>query len=235
MEDVRLSKELEGNKLKPGVFCSAHKTKNIQPRIILDNDAQDENLRESVSLEPFNVDLAYNSRRSSGYKPVIQLLLVEQRPETLETVMTRLTIAGRLFVHIFEAENNLTQRFAFDNLDAYGRKVYGRTPVQVEIGYQYKLCPDRVWVVRRTEVHAAQPHSSDIGGWDLDIHHRYSPTDNIVYKGDGSIIDLKAKEKIVVALNENFTRTVIGPTALVVDRQGSLFIGDSSHIVRIDS
>ena len=239
MEDVRLSKEPEDGKVKLGSFCSAHKTSAMQPRIILDNgshtDGQERNLQEFVSLEPFNLDLVYQSRRSGGYKPVIQIQLVQKRPETLETVMTRVSIAGRLFIHIFEADNNLTQRFVFDNLDAYGRKVYGRTLVKVEVGYQYKLCPSRVWEVRNSELHAAVPHSSNIGGWNLDIHHRYSPRDNIVYKGDGSIIDLKAKEKIVVALNENFTRTVIGPTALVVDGQGTLFIGDSSHIVRIDS
>ena len=114
MEDVRLSKEPKDAKVKHGLFCSAHKTSAMQPRITLDNgpqtDGQEENLKESVSLEPFKLDLVYHSQRSTGYKPVLQIQLVQERPETLETVMTRVSIAGRLFINISKESSRISAK-----------------------------------------------------------------------------------------------------------------------------
>ena len=55
---------------------------------------------------------------------------------------------------------------------------------------------------------------SDVAGWSLDIHHRYDPVGGVVYRGDGSILDLANREKLVYAVNENFTKTIISPQVL---------------------
>jgi hypothetical protein len=33
----------------------------------------------------------------------------------------------------------------------------------------------------------------------------------MVYRGDGTVLDLTAREKLVYAVNENFTKTIISP------------------------
>ncbi|CAB4065038.1 Tenascin-X,Tenascin,Teneurin-m [Lepeophtheirus salmonis] len=38
---------------------------------------------------------------------------------------------------------------------------------------------------------------SDIGGWDLDIHHRYNPEEGILYRGDGSNVYLKERPRLI--------------------------------------
>ena len=38
---------------------------------------------------------------------------------------------------------------------------------------------------------------SDIGGWDLSIHHRYNFHEGILQKGDGANIHLKQKPRIL--------------------------------------
>ena len=242
MDEVRLSKDIKKTSLIFGAFCSDHNSKVTRPIIkshgklsVSPSNKQSDSLREMVSLEPFRMNMVYQSRRSQGYSPVIQMELVQERPETLETVHTKISIEGRVFMQIYEAENNLTQLFVFDGHDTFGQKVYGKSLVKVEVGYQYKLCSKTVWETRMVELQTGVPHTSNIGGWDLDIHHRYNPGHATVYKGDGSVIDLKEKEQIVVALNENFTKTIIGPTAVEVDREGIMYIGDSSHVMTIDS
>ncbi len=38
----------------------------------------------------------------------------------------RVVIEGRVFESVLEAEANLTQRFIWDRLDIYGRRVFGQ-------------------------------------------------------------------------------------------------------------
>ncbi len=40
----------------------------------------------------------------------------------------RVVIEGRVFESVLEAEANLTERFIWDRLDIYGRKVFGQVP-----------------------------------------------------------------------------------------------------------
>eukprot|EP00092_Neocalanus_flemingeri_P004286 GFUD01004606.1.p1 GENE.GFUD01004606.1~~GFUD01004606.1.p1 ORF type:complete len:1732 (+),score=434.73 GFUD01004606.1:748-5196(+) len=125
--------------------------------------------------------------------------------------------------------------FQWDGYNAYGQKHYGQSEVLISVGYQYKMCKDIIWQTQKVTLHAHIPLSSDVGGWNLDVHHRYNPRDAIVYKGDGEVIQLREKEHFVAVMNENFTKTLIGPTAIVTDEEGVMYVGDTNFIRKIDN
>ena len=45
----------------------------------------------------------------------------------------RVVIEGRVFESVLEAEENLSQRFVWDRLDIYGRKVFGQVTLSLRI------------------------------------------------------------------------------------------------------
>lgn len=46
--------------------------------------------------------------------------------------------------------------------------------VSVYVGYEYNNCPAVIWEVQATQVSGHDMSISEIGGWNLDIHHRYN-------------------------------------------------------------
>lgn len=44
----------------------------------------------------------------------------------------------------------------------------------VYVGYEYSNCPSVIWEVQATQVSGHDMSISEIGGWNLDIHHRYN-------------------------------------------------------------
>ncbi|GFV84131.1 teneurin-m [Trichonephila clavipes] len=42
------------------------------------------------------------------------------------------------------------------------------------VGYEYRSCPKIIWEVQTTQVSGHDMSVSDIGGWNLDIHHKYN-------------------------------------------------------------
>lgn len=56
----------------------------------------------------------------------------------------------------------------------YRQRVYGVTTATVKVGYEYSTCPDVLWEVQTTKLSGHDMSISDIGGWNLDIHHRYN-------------------------------------------------------------
>ena len=41
---------------------------------------------------------------------------------------------------------------------------------------------------------------SDVGGWDLNLHHRYNPQEGILYRGDGSNVFLRERPRLIFDL-----------------------------------
>lgn len=44
----------------------------------------------------------------------------------------------------------------------------------VYVGYEYESCTKIIWEVQTTQVSGHDMSVSDIGGWNLDIHHKYN-------------------------------------------------------------
>ena len=98
---------------------------------------------------------------------------------------------GELFEKIFEADPNLKYTYSWKGINVYRQRVYGTTTALVKVGYEYEGCSLIIWNVQSTRISGQDLSVSNIGGWDLDIHHRYNFQEGILYKGDGTNIYLK--------------------------------------------
>lgn len=56
----------------------------------------------------------------------------------------------------------------------FRQRVYGVTTASVKVGYQYSDCKDIMWDVQTTKLSGHDMSISEVGGWNLDIHHRYN-------------------------------------------------------------
>lgn len=56
----------------------------------------------------------------------------------------------------------------------FRQRVYGVTTALVKVGYEYSDCKDILWDVQTTKLSGHDMSISEVGGWNLDIHHRYN-------------------------------------------------------------
>ena len=130
-------------------------------------------LREIIPIPYSRARLVYHSGRARGYLSTIELRLTPSSiPATLKTIQLRITIEGVLFVKTFEADPNLKFTYSWRRLNIYRQRVYGTTTAVVKVGYNYEDCQETIWNVQTTKISGQDLTVSDIGGWDLDIHHR---------------------------------------------------------------
>ncbi|CAL8304104.1 unnamed protein product [Arctogadus glacialis] len=130
-------------------------------------------LHEQVAIPGSELNLVYLSSRAPGYKPILKILLTQERlPFGLMKVHLMVAVMGRQFQKAFPAFPNLSYTFIWDKTDAYGQKVYGLAEAMVSVGYEYESCLDVVLWERRTAVlQGYELDASNIGGWMLDRHH----------------------------------------------------------------
>jgi len=250
---------------KSGDSCDEHDYENIQPIVIasakfgirrLQADkssiiAETQSLFETISIPASQTKLVYSSPRSRGYLSTIQLQLTpENIPAALSKIYLRITIEGELFEKIFEADPNLKYTYSWKGINVYRQRVYGTTTALVKVGYEYDSCSQIIWNVQSTRISGQDLSVSNIGGWDLDIHHRYNFQEGILYKGDGTNIYLKDTPALIfTTMGDGSRRTVdcsrcdgtalqqrlLSPFAIVSSPDGSLFLGDFNLIRRISS
>ncbi len=99
-------------------------------------------LGESIGITGAPFDLHYQSDRVPGRKGAYTLkipLSGASLPENLKGIDLEVFVAGRKFIYSFPVAPNQFQTFTWDGKDAYGRILQGDQPVDVRIGYVYKL------------------------------------------------------------------------------------------------
>jgi len=207
-------------------------------------------VQEGVKIPGSELQLIYHSSRVPGYLSTIQLQLTSSSiPSFLKRVHLRITIEGVLFEKIFEADPDIKFTYAWNRLNVYRQKVYGVTTAIVKVGYEYENCADIIWDVQSTTLSGHDMSISDIGGWNLDIHHRYNFHEGIIQKGDGSNIYLKHRPRVIVTtMGNGYQRALdcdaecngvgekqklLAPVALTAAADGTLFLGDFNLIRRI--
>ena len=83
-------------------------------------------LQESLQIPGTDVYLVHHSSDTSGYMSTIMIVLTSDvLPAGLVAVHLRILVEGNVFERVFEADRNLTYRFAWDRRNAYNQKVYG--------------------------------------------------------------------------------------------------------------
>ena len=176
---------------------------------------QNQTLGEAVGVTgtPFRLD--YESDRVPGRQAAYALqvsLTGPSFPASLRRVTLEVQVAGRRFVETFAPQPNLKHTVTWDGKDAYGRTVQGSQPADVRIDYVYPavyrtpgtfvasfggfggapLAGNRaareitISQQRQDSLGAWDARGLGLGGWSLDVHHAYDPTDRVLYLGDGS-------------------------------------------------
>jgi RHS repeat-associated protein len=168
-------------------------------------------LGESVGLTGTPHRLHYTSQRAAGNLSAYQLdipLSGGTIPASLQRIELEVIVAGQTFTQSFAPSTNLRYAYAWNGLDAYGRRLAGRQPYTVRIGYVYAGVYDRTTRFGSfgTSVTLAQATRQEVilwqesgglfspwdakglglGGWSLDAHHVFDPTGRAVYLGTGT-------------------------------------------------
>ena len=52
--------------------------------------------------------------------------------------------------------------------------MYGVATAIVRVGYEYADCRQVIWDTQTTKIAGSDISISEIGGWNLDIHHAYN-------------------------------------------------------------
>ncbi|GFU07605.1 teneurin-m [Nephila pilipes] len=211
--------------------------------------AESQVVQESLSIPGTNLHLVYHSSRMGGYLSTIQLRLTpDEVPPSLRFIHLRISIEGILFDKTFEAAAAIKFTYSWDRRNVYRQKVYGAATATVYVGYEYSSCPHIIWEIQTTQVSGHDMSISEIGGWNLDIHHRYNFHEGILQKGDGTNIYLKNKPRVLItAMGDGHQRPMhchqcdgiakrqrlLAPVALAAAPDGSLYVGDFNLIRRI--
>ncbi|XP_048266118.1 teneurin-m isoform X3 [Bombus terrestris] len=213
--------------------------------------AESQVIQESLQIPGTGLNLVYHSSRAAGYLSTIQLQLTpEVIPPTLNLIHLRITIEGILFEKTFEADPVIKFTYAWNRLNVYRQRVYGVTTAMVKVGYEYNDCKDIIWDVQTTKLSGHDMSISEVGGWNLDIHHRYNFHEGILQKGDGSNIYLKQKPRVILTTMgdghqrsldcydcdrqaEASNQRLLAPVALATASDGSIFVGDFNLVRKI--
>ncbi|XP_022901485.2 teneurin-m isoform X3 [Onthophagus taurus] len=211
--------------------------------------AESQVVQESLQIPGTGLNLVYHSSRAAGYLSTIQLQLTpESIPPTLYLIHLRITIEGILFEKTFEADPIIKFTYAWNRTNVYRQRVYGVTTAIVKVGYEYSDCKDIIWDVQTTKLSGHDMSISEVGGWNLDIHHRYNFHEGILQKGDGSNIYLKHKPRVILTTmgdghqrpldstdfeGQASKQRLLAPVALAAAPDGSLFVGDFNLVRKI--
>lgn len=211
--------------------------------------AESQVVQESLQIPGTGLNMVYHSSRAAGYLSTIKLQLTPDAiPSQLNRIYLKITIEGILFERVFEADPGIKFTYAWNRLNIYRQRVYGVTTAVVKVGYQYTDCKDVIWDVQTTKLSGHDMTISEVGGWNLDIHHRYNFHEGILQKGDGSNIYLKHKPRVILSTMGDghqrpldcpdcdgvaATQRLLAPVALASASDGSVYVGDFNYIRRI--
>lgn len=136
-------------------------------------------------------------------------------------------------------------------MNIYRQRVYGTTTAVVKVGYEYEDCPQVIWNVQTTKISGQDLTVSDVGGWDINIHHRYNPQEGILYKGDGTNVFLRERPRLISDVIGDGSRRsgecdgagclggraarqhLMAPVDIATASDGSLYVGDYDLIRKI--
>lgn len=106
-----------------------------------------------------------------------------------------------------------------------------------------------MWNAMTTSLKGYDMDISELGSWNLDIHHRYNFHEGILQKGDGTSIYFKQQPRVINVLMGNGQQRplmcgqecnghareskLFAPVALTSGPDGSVYVGDGNLVRRI--
>ncbi|WP_367156177.1 PKD domain-containing protein [Methylomonas sp. HYX-M1] len=212
-------------------------------------------LSEQIAITGTPLFIRYDSDRMPGRKAGYSLdipLSGETVPEVLKRIELEISVAGRTFKQTYPAQAKQRHHFEWDGLDAYGRLLQGQQQATIKIDYvydgYYNLPPAMASsfgaasgqripgnIPARQEVKLSQQQTANIGiatnshaglgGWSLNAHHRYDPSSQILYLGDGAVRDTE----------NSGIKTAIISTVAGTGMSGYLGDDDPALLARLDN
>ncbi|RWS11960.1 N-acetylglucosamine-1-phosphodiester alpha-N-acetylglucosaminidase-like protein, partial [Dinothrombium tinctorium] len=215
--------------------------------------AESQVLQETLAIPGSDLQLLYQTSGSSGYLSTINLQLTPTEiPRSLFRVHLRIVIDGNLFTKVFEADPDIKYSYAWNKRNVYRQKVYGLTTARVYVGYEYTDCTRIIWTTLTTTVRGFDMEISELGSWNLDIHHRYNFHQGVFQKGDGSAIYFKKQSRVSSTLIGDGkprslacgsrecdgvakTNRLLSPLSLASGPDGSVYVGDANLVRKISA
>lgn len=212
--------------------------------------AESQVVQEVLPIPGTGLSLMYHSSRTPGYSSTIELQLTSDTiPQTLRRIHLRITIEGVLFEKIFEGDPNVKYTYSWNRLNVFKQRVYGIATAIVKVGYEYENCANIIWDVQSTTLSGHDMSISEIGGWNLNIHHTFNFHEGIIQKGDGTNIYLKYRPRIIITTMGNgyqrplecvtecngiaSKQRLLAPVALAAAADGTIFVGDFNLVRRV--
>lgn len=94
-----------------------------------------------MAIPGSDLNLVYLSSRAAGYKPILKVLLTQDRlPFGLMKVHLMVAVMGRQFQKSFPAFPDLSYTFIWDKTDAYNQKVFGLAEAVGEFPPRRRCC-----------------------------------------------------------------------------------------------
>ena len=263
IDRVQLSIDDRGSDAQKYAICMDHDYDAMKPTVLAtwkhtfqggcsDSSAllaESRVVQESLPIPGTDLNLVYHSSRVNGYLSTIELQLTPDKiPQSLRLVHLKIAIEGILFEKTFEADPTIMFTYAWNRRNIYRQKVFGLATAIVHVGYQYSSCTNTIWDVQTVQLAGHDMAISEIGGWNLDIHHRYNFHEGILQKGDGTNVYLKQKSKVMLTtMGDGQQRPLhcpycngiakdqclLAPVALASAPDGSLYVGDFNLVRRI--
>ncbi len=218
-------------------------------------------LRESAEVTGTPYSLHYSSHRVPGFTAQQHVRIPfsgPSLPNELLGIRVSLEVGGRTFEQSFACPCPLNGviDFAFDGLDAFGRKLEGSIPARARVGYEYQLWyarePDdfpprsfgawgeatdvvvdgrsnRVFFNRDMPVllESRDARAEALGGFTLSDVHRYDVAGATLLRGDGT--------RLIDPIHRGFRRVTPGTTqvfGLTADSLGSVYYSTFNSFFR---
>jgi len=209
-------------------------------------------VRSQLPLMDSGLNLVYTSNQAPGFSSTISIVLTERTiPDTLLRIHLKIAVEGVLHKQLLDAQPSQSYEFSWDRRNAYEQRVYGVAFAKVTVGYEYEECAFVFWESRTVRLAGYDLGSSEIGSWNIDVHHRLNPQQSILHKGDGTTVfldDIQRPRVEVVAGQLGKKRAVdcsVGEqcgrysneavkfyslSSLSVNKDGIVFVADYNYV-----
>lgn len=119
------------------------------------------------------------------------------------------------------------------------------------IGFDYSDCALPIWSTLTTTMRGFDMEVSELGTWNVDMHHRYNFHQAVLQRGDGSVIYLKQQPRVASVLMGASAQPrplmctvqecdgparparLLSPISLSTGPDGSVYVGDANLVRRV--
>lgn len=201
--------------------------------------------KQVIPIHDTPLSLVYVSSNANNFETKLTIKVTDSYvPEDLQEIRLILDVEDWREHGVIEALPHQTFTFYLKRQQTALMIQYshGNVLAKIAVGYVYRSCPKPQWHHLTSKISTASALTSKIYKWNLNIHHFYSIANNILFKGDGTIIDFTERPHLLVdALKgrkcrrkKKFCR-LHSPRSLASDGNGNVYVSDERNIWKINN